>query len=117
MIFGSGSYSGTFKNIKESTYLLCNKHPNTLTSTYELLVYHCRLMSNYRELHYQGNYHIGGRGSGWTPVMFAQEINNQINDKYCVLVPGSDETTFNVMFYNWKNWVTCPKIVLIQISV
>ena len=53
-------------------------------------------MSNDRRCHYQGNSHIGGRGSGRTSVMVVQDINNGRDDKYCVLVPGADGTISNV---------------------
>ena len=87
------------KNTKESTYLVCNKYPNTLTSTYELLVHNSVHMSNDRRCHYQDNSHIGGRGSGRTSVIVAQDINHGRDDKYSVLVPGEDGNTSNIMCY------------------
>ena len=41
-----------------------------------------------------------GVGFGRTSVMVAQDINNGIDDKYCVLVPGAYGNTSNIMCYN-----------------
>ena len=95
MSLGSGLYSGELENIKESTYLRYNKYPNTLTSTYELLVNNSLHMSNDRVHHSQGNSRLGGRGSGRTSVMFVQDTNNGKDDKYCVLFPGAEGTIYN----------------------
>ena len=100
MRLGSGRYLGLLENIKDATYLGCNKYPNTLTSTYGLLVHHYGHMSNDRGIHSQGNYHLGGRGSGRTSVMFEKDTNNRRDDKYCILVLESDNTTSKVMCYN-----------------
>ena len=69
-----------------------------MTSAYELLVHSSVHMSNDRVHHSQGKSHIGGKGSGRTPVMFAQDINSGRDDKYCVLVPGAEGTTSNVRY-------------------
>ena len=71
-----------------------------MKSTYELLVRHYVHISNDRVHHSQGNSRLGGRGSGRTSVMFVQDINNGRDDKYCVLVPGADGNTSNIMCYN-----------------
>ena len=63
MNLGSGLYSGILENIKESKYLRCYKYPNNCKRTYELMVHHSGRRSSYRGIHYQVNYHIGGRGS------------------------------------------------------
>ena len=59
-------------------------------------------MSNDRVHHSQGNSRLGGRGSGRTSVMFEKDTNNGRDDKYCILVLESDNTTSKVMCYNWN---------------
>ena len=66
-----------------------------MTSAYELLVHHYIHITNDRVHHSQGRSSLGGRGSGRTPVMFAQDINNGRDDKYCVLFPGAEGIIYN----------------------
>ena len=66
-----------------------------MTSAYELLVRHYVHISNDRVHHSRGKSRIEGKGSGRTPVMFAQDINNGREDKYCVLFPGAEGTIYN----------------------
>ena len=41
-----------------------------------------------------------GVGFGRTSVIVAQDINHGRDDKYCVLIPGEDGNTYNIMCYN-----------------